>query len=198
MMDTHSQPDLPRHRRRWYQFSVRTLLVFVVLASMGLSWLAVTIQKARRQQEAAKTILMYGSIIDFEDRSNCYAEASLLDHCAKRVVSVYIHEEELRIDAPKGLSLKDCVGQLRHLPHLRSLTIANDTLHDSVLQHLGPLDQLREFAIYKADVTNAGLEHLKGLSQLQTLILLETKVTPEGVKKLQQALPNCTIRTERR
>jgi hypothetical protein len=123
---------------------------------------------------------------------------SLAEHLAKRVVRVDIPEEEVMIGAPEGLCLKDCVAQLRHLPHLRKLSIANDNLNDSVLQHLGPLDQLREFAIYKADVTDAGLEHLKGLSQLQTLILQETKVTAEGVQKLQQALPNCTIKIERR
>jgi hypothetical protein len=153
---------------------------------------------ARRQYEAARTIMMYGGEVDFQDGSMCTVYTSLSDHRRKQVIRVTIAEEEHRLGAPEGLCLKDCVTQLRHLPQLRSLFIMNDDLNDGVLQLLGPLDQLREFTIYTADVTDAGLKHLKGLSQLQTLILGDTKVTAEGVKKLQQALPNCTIKIERR
>jgi len=41
---------------------------------------------------------------------------------------------------------------------------------------------------------DAGLEHLEGLTNLKWLRLYKTQVTEEGVKKLQQSLPNCTIR----
>ena len=153
---------------------------------------------AKRQYEAARTIAMYGGMVSFQDGSTCNVYTKLPDHRTKQVIKVDIAEEECWIGAPIGLCLKDCVAQLRHLPHLRSLSIGNDDLNDNVLKLLGPLDHLQWFAIYKADVTDAGLEHLKGMNQLQTLILQETKVTAEGVKKLQQALPNCTIKIERR
>ena len=42
-------------------------------------------------------------------------------------------------------------------------------------------------------VTDGGLAHLKGLTQLQTLSLVRTEVTDAGEKKLQEALPNCSI-----
>jgi hypothetical protein len=44
--------DTTRPKRRWFQYSLRTLLVFMVLASIPMSWLAVKMQQARRQREA--------------------------------------------------------------------------------------------------------------------------------------------------
>jgi Leucine-rich repeat (LRR) protein len=44
-------------------------------------------------------------------------------------------------------------------------------------------------------VTDAGLEYLQGLTRLQELSLEETDVSDRAVKRLQQALPNCKIRT---
>ena len=42
--------------RRWFQFSLRTLLVFVLLASIGMSWLGGKMERARRQKEAVEAI----------------------------------------------------------------------------------------------------------------------------------------------
>jgi hypothetical protein len=42
-----------KRKRRWYQFSLRALLVFVLLVSIGMSWLAVRRQRVRRQREDA-------------------------------------------------------------------------------------------------------------------------------------------------
>jgi hypothetical protein len=41
----------------WHQFSFRKLLVFMLLASIGLSWPATRMHNARRQKEAVQAIL---------------------------------------------------------------------------------------------------------------------------------------------
>jgi hypothetical protein len=56
--------DLPRRKRRSYQFSLRALLAFVLLVSIGMSWLAARMEKSRRQREAVKAIeKMGGSVV---------------------------------------------------------------------------------------------------------------------------------------
>ena len=42
----------PEPRRRWYQYNLRSLLVLTLLVSVGMSWVAVRMQRARRQKEA--------------------------------------------------------------------------------------------------------------------------------------------------
>ena len=66
-------------------------------------------------------------------------------------------------------------------------------LSDAGLEHLRGLTYLECLNLASTNVTDEGLEHLKGLTNLETLSLDNAKVTDAGVKKLQQALPNCTI-----
>jgi hypothetical protein len=154
-------------------------------------------QAARRQQDAAKTIVMYGGFVTFQDGSRCRPDTSLADHHAKSVKSVEIPEEELMIGAPKGLSIKDCLGQLKCFPKLQFLTLGHVDLDDGMLKDLKSLNQLQDLVIGSERITDAGLQHLKGANALQRLTLQGTRVTDEGVKILQQALPKCTIRVER-
>ena len=48
MTDSHP----PKPKRRWYQYSLRTLLLLVLVAAVPCSWLAVRMQRAKRQREA--------------------------------------------------------------------------------------------------------------------------------------------------
>ena len=66
---------------------------------------------------------------------------------------------------------------------------------DAGLQHLKGLESLKILYLGSTKVSDAGLEHLKGLENLESLDLSYTNVTYNGVKKLQQALPNCKIRS---
>ena len=55
-----------RPKRRWYQFSLRTLLVFVLLVSIGLSWFALKLQQARKQREAVRVIEKLGGEVEYD------------------------------------------------------------------------------------------------------------------------------------
>ena len=58
--------DTPKPKRRWYQFRMRTLLVFVLLLSVPLSWFAWKLQKARRQREAVEAIVEAGGYVYYD------------------------------------------------------------------------------------------------------------------------------------
>ena len=58
------------------------------------------------------------------------------------------------------------------------------------------LSDVHDVLVVDTEWADAGLEHLAGLKNLESLALSDTRLTDEGVKKLQQALPNCTIQTD--
>ena len=48
--------DAPRPRLRWFQYRLRTLFIVMLLASIGMSWVATRMQKAKRQRAAIEII----------------------------------------------------------------------------------------------------------------------------------------------
>ena len=46
--------DTAKPRRRWFQYSLRSLMIFVLFWSLACSWLAVKMQQARRQRAAVE------------------------------------------------------------------------------------------------------------------------------------------------
>ena len=79
---TATPPTTPKPRRRWLQFSLRTLMALVVLLSLPLAWFALKIRKAERQQQAMEAIRKTGGVVvydyEFEVFANRLAEAKLL------------------------------------------------------------------------------------------------------------------------
>ena len=57
MQTEPSKADPPKHKRRWYQFSLRTLLIFTVICAIGCAWLAHKIERKRKEREAAEAIV---------------------------------------------------------------------------------------------------------------------------------------------
>ncbi len=96
-----------------------------------------------------------------------------------------------------GTSITDAgLVQLKGLTKLKDLNLRFTYVTESGLKHLKGLTELETLwlgGFGGCEVTDAGLEHLKGLTKLKDLRLYNSKVTDEGVKRLQQALPNCTI-----
>jgi hypothetical protein len=82
---------------------------------------------------------------------------------------------------------------LEGLKQLQSFALSKTKVTDAGLVHLEGLQQLQMFILNHTKITDAGLVHLEGLQQLHLLVLNDTGVTDQGIKKLQKALPNCTI-----
>ena len=56
----------PKPKLRWYQYGLRTALVFVSLVSVGMSWLAVRMQSARAQREAVVAVQAAGGTVRYQ------------------------------------------------------------------------------------------------------------------------------------
>ncbi len=177
---------------RWrFQFSLRTLCLVMFLACVGMSWVGVKMQQARRQKEAVAAIKELGGSVAYDygvgqaqPTTPKWLRSLLGDDFLANVVEVWLQSSKV---TDVGLE------HLKALPQLQVLSLENTTVTDTGLEHLKRLSHLYNLFLDNTMVTDDGLEHLKRLTQLHALSVGNTQVTDEGVSRLQQVLPKCDI-----
>jgi hypothetical protein len=185
-------------KRRFLRFSLRTLLVSVVVLSVPLGWFAMQIERARRQREAVRAIVEVGGTVTYTLRAD---EPELWAGCEKepiptwlpgRVCEVTVHGRDFRDNDMERL-----VAHLVNLPNLRVLCVNRTQITDDGLKHLAVLNTLEKLNLNDTKITDEQLMCLSQLTDLEVLSIGGTQVTEEGIERLQQALPNCDIGAHR-
>lgn len=192
------QPTAPKSKRRWYQYSLRTLLIIVTFFAVACSWFAVKLQQARRQREAVETIVKFGGAVRYE-----YQLAGTIIPPEEPPGPVWIRKllgDDFFANVAEvclwgtGTQITDAdLEQLKGLTMLQELQLWGTQITDAGLKHLKGLTTLQTLQLQDTQITDAGLEHLKGLRQLQELHIERTQVTDAGVQDLQNALPKLKI-----
>ncbi len=172
-----------------FQFSLQSLFVLVVVVAIPCSWLPFRLREVERQRAAAAAIEKLGGRVEWVSTASKHP-AWLRDLLGIDSLDS-VHSVDLAFTYLTDARMK----QLTALRQLRKLRLDHTNVIDADLEHLKGLTQLQTLNLLSTGVTDAGLEHLKGLKQLWWLWLFDTKVTYEGVKRLQQALPQCTLRS---
>lgn len=152
-------------RRRWFQFSLRGMLLVMLAAFV---WLGYHADQTHRQQNAAAAVIRLGGY--------CLIEGDSLDTVSFRV----------------RRRLAGWFGD--HATHTICLVyLGGCTFSDDDLTCLAGLPHLRTLILTSTPLTDAGLEHLRDLEQLTFVDLRFTHVTPAGVKRLRRWLPAAKI-----
>jgi hypothetical protein len=179
-VDNPRMTTTPKPRRRWYQFRLRTLLVLMVLASIGLSWFAVKMRKARRQREAVAAITKCGGMVRFDygyrDSATqppgpAWLRSLLGDDFFTDAIAVWIFSD-------------DDAEALRGLPELQELSMDSDAISDAALAYLSGIPRLRELSLVDAQITDSGLANLGKTPLIQRLWLDNTALTDAGIEHL--------------
>ena len=163
-------------KRRWYQFSLRTLLVLITLICLGPGgFVAYEQQKARRQRAAVAFIEKIGGRVAYDHdavKRSALMRAVLGDDRCAHVSSISLRPPESRQGFPT----------LKKFPGLTDLYVNDASNADLV--HLKPLANLRWLDLRETEVTSEGLLHLAGLTELEGLQLYGTGVDDAGVAHL--------------
>ena len=168
----------PKPKRRWFQFRLRTLMVFVTLCAVVCSWFAVKMQQARRQREAVEAIQNAGGTARY------YYEVG--------PDGLFMDDAE----PPGPAWLRDVLGidffsdvfNVRFLAQPRRETTASGGMeHMEVMEYLARLTKLRRLFLYDVEVTDAGLENISGLTELRELYLLDIPITDADLTPVAQA-----------
>ena len=178
-------------RRRWYQFSLRTLLIAVTLAGCGFAWVGVKIREARQQQAVVALIERKGGFVRYDYQFGgsyrllvraavppgpAWLRAMVGDDCFRHVF-------EAAFGGGSHPTFSDAdFKELEVLSQLNSLCLANTGVTNAGLAHLRNMTQLKSLWLNGTAVSDGGLETLKGLRQLKELRLDETSVTNAGLK----------------
>ncbi len=204
-----------------FQFGIRSLLAFCLASSIVAGWLAVEMKQARRQAEALEQIRTvgqatydwevdadYNSMQNPESPGPSWLRKTLGVDFLSAVAGVdldYADVTDAGLEALKDLTRLGHVSlattkttdagleQLKGQDQLLDLSLSFTMVTDDGLKHIESMTRLQLLDLSGTTLTDGGLEHLKGLTQLQRLDLRFTRVTDAGVRKLQQALPDCTI-----
>ena len=53
----------PKRKRRWFQFSLRSLMIFTLICAIGSAWVVMRLKRAERQKSAVEAILKDGGVV---------------------------------------------------------------------------------------------------------------------------------------
>ena len=170
-------------KRRWYQFSLRTLLAVMALASVASAWLAHERNEVRRRAEIIATIEKLGGFVMCDERRPFRPRwlGPLLGDKSPGEVAVVSLENDIT-DADMYL--------LDGLTEVEGLYLDNCRITDAGLARLSGLTKLRMVDLYHTRITDAGLIHLAGLTKLESLNVGETQITDQGIRELRGSLPS--------
>lgn len=208
----------PRPRRR-VRYSLRTLLLAVLLLGTPLGWFGMRAMRQWRQQRVADQLTrfgaqpgtLYGDVVQLTFSGPAFKDQALKRlHELPHVVRVVLMDTEVSpagfarlADLPALKEIRvmraprlgdEALAALPKMRQLKSLWLVDTAVTDAGLAPLGKLTQLKVLHLIGADVTDQGLEQLSSLHNVEEIFLLRTGVTQEGVDRLQRALPQSVIR----
>jgi hypothetical protein len=201
-----SKAEPPKPKRRWFQFSLRTLLLFTVVCAVGAAWVATRMEQERRELDAVKTVVRLGGCANFND--DCYDDGRLHKSPAEdkapglftRLLRAAGLDPDFHVvhvlflGGIERTSVKDSdLVVLTEVPHLRDLELYDVEIGDEGLRFAAGLKELRNLRLCRTRVTDAGLRYLVNLKELKTIDIDGSQVTWEGIERLQQAIPKAVI-----
>jgi hypothetical protein len=211
MQTEPSKAEPPKRKRRWFQFSLRSLLIFTVVCAVASPWLG---RKIEQKREAAAAITKLGGLVFYDYQLSSpttkiptgippgpdWLRHLLGENFFSEVLGVILNERSTVSDSVlvnlsglrgmRFLTLSDAnisdagLVNLNGLVQLRTLDLSRTKISDDGLVHVKRLTNLKSLDLNQTAVGGAGLAHLAGLTLLEKLDLRETNVTDAGLAHL--------------
>ncbi len=179
--------------RRFLRFSVRGMIVLVLVIGGWLGWI---VRSARIQREAVAAIENAGGRVAYDwEWSNGnhfpggkpWGPGWLVDLIG---LDYFGHVTLVVINFSPKVSVAT-TEQIGRLTRLECLNLTGSSAGDAELAHVQALTNLRFLLLGDTQVTDSGLVHLKGIANLSLLSLYRTQVTDAGLAQL-KGLTNLT------
>ncbi|MGV3605743.1 MAG: sterol desaturase family protein [Planctomycetaceae bacterium] len=190
--DEKSTAEKKRPRRKWFQFSLRTLLLMMLVFGCGLGWFTAKRRQAqqawKRISDAEKLNIVLSAADDNHTTGHIWHEGTWL-------------EERLGIALPSPLgfaevyisrNLKPVFQELAKFPELTGIWLEVEYLTDEQLETFADEKRLTTFQIAWSPLRGTGLSNLAGNDSLEQLRLLHCEnLTDEAIYSIPK-LPSLT------
>jgi hypothetical protein len=175
--------------RRWYRylrFSMRGLIVVVLLFGGWLGWV---VRGERIQREAVRAITIAGGTVQYEwewkngnliPGGKSWVPEPLVDLIG---VDYFGHVTSVWLSGSPEVDT--ALGSIVRLPRLERLVLTGSSVSDAGVAHLKGLTNLVVLDLNYTRITDAGMAHLEGLDGLSVLCLNGTKITDAGLAHLE-------------
>ncbi|MCX7425911.1 MAG: hypothetical protein NTW96_09880 [Planctomycetia bacterium] len=196
---------------RRFQFSLRTLLLFVLVCAVQCSWWAVTMRKVKTQREAREAITRLGGSVGYDyeyehwkahDFETGFQEqpvppgpellrAVAGDDLFDTVMTVSFYgcvtsSTEGRLDPA---ITDDDMEILSAFPRLREGHFIFQPITDRSLETLSRFREIESVDLYGTQITDRGLASLANLPRLKQIGIGGTPASVQGIAAIRERLP---------
>ena len=176
--------------RRLMRFSLRGLLVLIVLLAAPLGWAAAKLNKVRRQRAAIAALQQAGLQAEYSDRESRFPELQrtmedllgadgLRDVEGFYMYNVVSHSDDQSREVQ--FSIDEGLAHIRLFTKLRYLFLNRMNMTGASLRYLQGLPQLASLRLDGSNISDAWLAHLEAVPHLKALGLEGTKITDAGL-----------------
>jgi hypothetical protein len=185
--------DPAKRKRRWFQFSLRSLLIFTVICAVSAGWLGKRIEQKRNEREAAEAIVKLGGSVNYDYEKGTAATPNgpawlrklFGENFFSDVEDVFFIGHSEIVGGSGGNVTDDGLVELKALPELKMLHLTlTPKITDRGLENIRGLTHLKYIAVGGTGVTDAGLSELKELTLLEHLFLGANKITDGGLTSI--------------
>jgi hypothetical protein len=187
------RPRSGRPRRRWLRYSLRTLFLLVLLASI-LAWLAGPVNKARRQGAVVEQIRAAGGTVYYDYQEVEFWSKPVVDAnrqpedntALRRILGNDFFDTVIEVHFGRRQSIRP-PGVLS----VKEWELGGTTDHDLAL--VQQLPNVRRVVVIGGEVSDDGLRRLSKLNRLESVQIEGTKITVEGAQAFAASRPGCRV-----
>jgi hypothetical protein len=191
--------DPPRRKRRWFQFSLRTLMIVVVIVAIPCVWLGRKIEQKRRAREAVAAIIKAGGIVVYDYQKPSLKSGQTFKPVEepngpallRNLLGENFFSEVYAVYHNNTTITDDEIELLERFPRLQDLNLSGCHMSVAGMARISRLTTLRDLAlggIRPRDDELAGFDfaQLKALTQLEGLALCDTSVSNHDLGQLKE------------